>query len=82
MGDVVNIDTPSWSPEQVARELTQRVEDGDVKAVVVAIEMTDEIAATGYVFDWIGSKQNFNERVYLITWFYQRMLQRIFPRGG
>lgn len=81
MPKVVNIDTPSWSPEQVARELTQRVEDGDVKAVVVAIEMIDEIAATGYVFDWIGSKQNFNERVYLITWLYQRMIHRIFPGG-
>ena len=80
MPKVVNIDTPSWSPEQVVRELQRRVDDGDVKAVVVAIEMNDDIAATGFVFDWIGSKQNFNERVYLITWLHQRMLQRIFPR--
>lgn len=81
MGEVVNIDTPSWSPEQVARDLTKRVEDGEVKAVVVAIEQNDYLADAGYVFDWIGSKQNFNERVYLITWFYNKMLRRIFPGG-
>lgn len=79
MGEVVNIDTPSWSPEQVARELTRRVAQGDVKAVVVALEL-DPDQNEGWCFDWIGSKQSYNERVYLIQWFYRRTMARIF--GG
>lgn len=76
---VVNIDTPSWSPDQAARELQRYIDEGVVKAVVIGMEFTDESAKEdGIVFDWIGSKQNYNERVYLITWLWQRMMQRIF----
>lgn len=79
MPKVVNIDTPTWSPEQVARELQRYVDEGVVKAVVVAMEFTHESAKDdGMYFDWIGSKQNYNERVYLITWFWQCMMRRIF----
>jgi len=75
---VVNIDTSTWSPEQVARELQQFVDAGEIQSVVVVVEFTPEVAKGGYVFDWIGSRQTFNERVYMVSWLYHRTMQRVF----
>lgn len=78
---VVNLEASQWSPEQVVRELTQMIDRGEVAAVVCAIAFTTEhFEKTGFALDWIGSKQNFQERVYLVSNLYWRLMERVFGR--
>ncbi len=79
---VVNIEAGTWSPEQVARELTRYVDDGEVESIVCAVQFTaDHAKEHGFTYDWLGSKQTYQERVYLITWLYQRLMNRLFSNG-
>lgn len=78
---VVNLEASQWSPEQVAREVTQMIERGEVTALVCAIEFTQEYhEETGIALNWLGSKQTFQERVYLVSNLYWRLMQRVFGR--
>lgn len=77
--NVVNLECGTWSPQQVIRELQQMNDRGEIEALTVAVEMTDEhYDKHGYAMDWLGSHSTNNQRVYMVTWLYQRTVGRLF----
>ncbi len=79
MGNVVNLDTPDWTPGQVARWLSEQADEGDIERVLVVIEYTeDHDEEDGILFQHMWSKSTREGLMYLTTWTYRKIVERYF----
>jgi len=76
--NVVNIDTRDWCPEQVIRWAEGQLQKHNVARCSIVLEYDDEDDDEGIIFDHMWSKATRESLLYMLTWLWQKTMQRYF----